>query len=186
MHAILNRISPSPTDQIRADHSRVLMAFHRYGIDSRPKAKQALVETICLAIEVHAQVEEELFYPALRAAGSELINEQLVPEHQDIRKLMAALRSMSPASDQYDATFMELMRTVIHHVADEETVLLPHAESVLGDALPALGRQMAKRRLELKVPLAARRMPKGSLLVGAGALLAGALMLRRFTHKRLT
>jgi hypothetical protein len=68
---------------------------------------------------------------------------------------------------------MELMRVVIHHVADEETILLTHAESVLGDSLQTLGRQMAIRRLQLKAP----RMAKStSVWVLGGALLVGALL----------
>jgi hemerythrin superfamily protein len=176
MHAILNRVSPSATDMIRADHTRVMAAFHRYGLDSSPRAKRRIVNAICLALEVHAQIEEEIFYPALRAADNTLIDEQLVPEHDEIRKLIGALRAMDPASDQYDITFMELMRIVVHHAADEETIVLPHAESVLADSLPMLGRQMAKRRLQLKAPYVAKS--PSAWLVAAGALAAGAYVYR--------
>jgi len=131
------------------------------------------VNAICLALEVHAQLEEEIFYPALRAADSSLVHEQLEPEHDEMRRHIDALRRMAPTSEQYDAAFMELMRVVIHHVADEETILLTHAESVLGDSLQALGRQMAIRRLRLKAP----RMAKSrSVWVLGGALLVGALL----------
>ena len=173
MHALLNRFSPSATDTIRADHTRVMALFHRYHIDASPRAKRALANAVCLALEVHAQLEEEIFYPALRAADSSLVREQLEPEHEEMRRLIAALRRMAPASEQYDATFMELMRVVIHHVADEETILLTHAESVLGDALLTLGRQMAVRRLQLKASLVARN--KNAWVLG-GALLVGALL----------
>jgi len=173
MHAILNRLSPSATEMIRADHTRVMAVFHRYHIDASPRAKRALVNAICLALEVHAQLEEEIFYPALRAADSSLVHEQLEPEHDEMRRHIDALRRMAPTSEQYDAAFMELMRVVIHHVADEETILLTHAESVLGDSLQALGRQMAIRRLRLKAP----RMAKSrSVWVLGGALLVGALL----------
>jgi hypothetical protein len=92
---------------------------------------------------------------------------------------------MKPTDEQYDQTFMELMRTVIHHVADEETMLLPNAEAVLGDELGQLGRQMMKRRMQLTAPRAreiardtARAKPN-SLLFGAGAVLGAAYLLRR-------
>ena len=173
MHAILNRLSPSATEMIRADHTRVLAVFHRYHIDAAPRAKRALANAICLALEVHAQLEEEIFYPALRAADSSLVEEQLEPEHEEMRRLIAALRAMAPTSEQYDATFMELMRVVMHHVADEETILLTHAESVMGERLQTLGRQMAFRRMQLKVP----RMAKSrNAWVLGGALLVGALL----------
>ena len=176
MRAILNRISPSASEMIRADHTRVLAVFHRYHIDASPRVKRALVGSICLALEVHAQLEEEIFYPALRAADSSLVDDQLEPEHEEMRRLIGMLRDMEPASEQYDATFMELMRAVIHHVADEETILLTHAESVLGDSMPRLGRQMAVRRMQLKAPMLAKS--RNTWLLG-GALLAGALLARR-------
>jgi hypothetical protein len=176
---------------IRADHTRVLAAFHRYRLDAPPRKKQGIVNSICLALEVHAEVEEEVFYPALRAADSSLVDEQLVPEHEEMRRLIASLRAMAPRGgeigEQYDATFMELMRAVMHHVADEETILLTHAESVMGTSLMTLGRQMAVRRMRLKatrtpamVGNAARAAPGTSLVMTAGAVLAGALLFRRF------
>jgi hypothetical protein len=98
---------------------------------------------------------------------------------------MAELRGLEPTSAGFDETFLELMRTVIHHVADEETLLLPEAERLLADRLGELGTQMAKRRRQLMLPRAAemtrnavRAMPTKTMLVGAGALLAGTYVLR--------
>ena len=185
MQALLSKFAPSATDMIRADHARVVAKFHRYKAGEAPQAKQALAAMICTALDIHAQIEEEIFYPAARAAGMTLVNE-LAPEHDEIRTHIATLRSLDATSDQFDAAFMELMRTVIHHVADEETALLPAAEQVLGERLGELGAQMTKRRLQLVAPHAGemardtvRAMPKGSLLLGAGALLAGAFVLRQ-------
>jgi len=83
---------------------------------------------------------------------------------------------MQPDDPQYDQTFMEMMRAVMHHVADEETMLLTHAESVLEGRLGELGAQMARRRLELMAPRAA---PASGWMVAAGALLAGLYLVRR-------
>jgi hypothetical protein len=75
---------------------------------------------------------------------------------------------------------------VIHHVADEETLLLPTAERVLGDRLGELGAKMTKRRLQLTAPRTgeiaggmAKSMSAGSLIAGATALLAGGYLLTR-------
>jgi hemerythrin superfamily protein len=174
MNRFLRAAAPSAADMIRLDHTRVMATFHRYSLDSSPRVKRALAEAICVALEIHAQMEEEVFYPALREAGSELVQKS-VPEHEEMRRLIAALRKLEPGDEQYDATFMDLMRAVIHHVADEETVLLPQAESLLADRLPELGTRMAKRRLQL----GARRVPGKAVLLGAGALLAGAFAFRR-------
>jgi hemerythrin superfamily protein len=178
MQALMRKAGPSATDMIRADHTRVVAAFHRYKADSRPGRKQAIAGMICASLLVHARIEEEIFYPAMRQAGSTLLDE-LEPEHEEMRTLIAQLKGMEPTDPQYDLTFMELMRDVIHHVADEETMLLTSAESVLGDRLGELGARMMKRRLELMAPQAgemaankARAMP-GGLMLALGALLAG-------------
>jgi hypothetical protein len=119
----------------------------------------------------------------MRAAGSTLLDE-LEPEHEEMRSLIATLSGMQPTDPQYDQTFMELMRSVIHHVADEETMLLTHAESVLGSRLGELGGQMMKRRVELTAPQAGEmlgdtaRAKPNTLLFGAGALIAAAYLLR--------
>ena len=185
MNAIARRLARGATDLIRRDHTQVLAIFHRYSLDATARTKRGIADTVCLAIEVHAQLEEEIFYPALRAAGSQLVDKSF-PEHAEIKDLIATLRHTDAADVQFDANFMDLMRAVIHHVADEETVLLPQAESLMAERLPELGAQMTKRRLQLAAPRTgemarnvARALPPRAMLVGVGALLAGALAMRR-------
>ena len=185
MNAFTQALAPSATDLIRADHTKVLGAFHRYKMASSPARKHAIVNTVCLALEVHAQIEEEIFYPAVRAEHPAIVDKS-VPEHAEMRSLIAMLRGMQPESEEYDRTFMELMRAVMHHVADEETTLLPDAERLLGGELGELGARMLKRRLQLMVPRAgeaarysAGAMPATPLIVAAGALLAGAWLFSR-------
>jgi hypothetical protein len=178
------KLSPPITSMIRLDHTHVLATFHRYHVDDSAGTKRALVDTACLSLEIHAQLEEEIFYPALQAFEHDMV-EKSVPEHQEMRELISRLRSMEPAEPTFDTTFMELMRTVIHHVADEETVLLPAAERLMPDRLNELGAEMTKRRLQLAAPRTGeiigntvRAMPASTMLLGAGALLAGSYLLR--------
>jgi hemerythrin superfamily protein len=184
MKTLMQRLAPGATDMIRADHARVLTVFHRYHLDSRPAARKAIAETICLALEIHARMEEEVFYPAMREAGSTLLD-KFVPEHEEMRSLIAQLRGLDPASELFDATFMELMRAVIHHVADEETAMLPHAESVLAPRLKEIGAQMAKRRLQLAAPQAGAMVRRSATaspvnaMMAAAALIAGIVLFRR-------
>lgn len=187
MNAITEKLSPSAVGMIRADHTRVLSIFHQYDVDARATLKQSIVNAACLALEVHAQIEEEVFYPALReVAASDPVLAKSVPEHAEMRRLIARLRGMSPSDIDYDRTFMELMRDVMHHAADEETTLLPLAERLLGDRLNALGAQMTNRRLQLMAPHSGelvlntvRRMPGTSVLVALGAVLAGSYFAKR-------
>jgi hypothetical protein len=186
MKPLLSRLSPSVTNMIRMDHTYVLLNFHQYEVDTSPRVKKGLADTICLALEIHAQLEEEIFYSALQAIADNEFMQKSIPEHDDMRRLIAQLRGMEPSDASYDQIFFELMNVVIHHVADEETLLLPTAERVLTDQLGELGAQMTKRRLQLTTPHtgqiarnAARSMSAGSLIVGATALLAGSYLLTR-------
>jgi iron-sulfur cluster repair protein YtfE (RIC family) len=184
----LAKLSPSVTKMIRLDHTHVLSTWHGYEAGIAPWRKKAIAEVICLALEIHAQLEEEIFYPALQAAAPD--DETLAkarPEHDEMRRLIAKLRGLEPADAQYDATLHELMRDVMHHVADEETVLLPLAERLLADRLGELGARMTKRRLALIAPhtgeLAvnhARAMPVATGLLAAGALATGYLLRKSF------
>lgn len=187
MKSLKSTLSPSITNMIRMDHTSVLEIFHQYEIDSRPRTKKALVDSACLALEIHAQLEEEIFYPAMRTVESDqAVLEKSVPEHDEMRRLIAQLRAMDASSPGYDDTFMQLMRDVLHHVADEETTLLPDAERLLADRLGDLGADMTQRRLELSAPRvgefasnAVRGFPTSSMLVAAGAVLAGTYFAKR-------
>lgn len=181
MRTATEYLAPHATNMIRLDHTHVVTAFHQYRSTDNPRVKRGLVDQVCLALEVHAQLEEEIFYPALRAvAGDEEAVQKSVPEHDEMKRLIGRLRGMAPDDPAFDDTFMELLRDVLHHVADEETILLPLAERRLHDRLGELGLAMTKRRMELLVPRTgelasamARSMSLGTL--AATAAVAAAL-----------
>jgi hemerythrin superfamily protein len=154
----LKKLSPSITDMIRFDHSHVMVTFHQYTRDKRPSVKKALAETICDALDIHATLEEEIFYPAMRPlAADQKVMEKSEPEHMEMRRVIDELRRTDPQDSRHDDLVFELMRDVVHHVADEETVLLPEAEQVLSkDRLAELGTEMTKRRLQLVTPKAGK------------------------------
>jgi hemerythrin superfamily protein len=186
MSAALDRVTPDITRMIRLDHAHVLAAFRRFRSRMSETRKQALVENVCLALEVHAQLEEEIFYPAMRRLGAAAeILDKSVPEHEQMRTLIRSLQGSGPLDPQYDETFKNLIRTVLHHVADEETTLLPLAEELMPDELGHLGRLMTQRRMELLRPHAAqaaattiRTFPVGAAMAAAGVLAAGWLLVR--------
>lgn len=184
MKALAKRFSPSATDLLRSDHTRVVAVFHRYAADLPPRIKRGLVESVCLMLEIHASVEEEIFYPAMRRVDPDLVDKS-VPEHNEMRRLIGHLRETPPSGLAHDAALMALMRDVMRHVADEETMLLPEAERALGFQLGDLGARMTRRRLELALPRAGelarnglRAMPAGLLAV-TGALVLGAFLAGR-------
>ncbi|MDB5825335.1 MAG: hemerythrin protein [Herminiimonas sp.] len=188
MNSLMTRLSPTITNMIRMDHTHVLASFHQYHIDDSAQTRQALVNTICIALEIHAQLEEEIFYPAMRSLEKDRSTvEKSFPEHAEMKRLIARLRTMEPDDAGYNDTFMELMRDVMHHVADEETILLRDAERNMDpDRLSELGAEMTKLRLQLAAPRAGeiawntvRGLPATSMLIAAGAVLAGTYLVRR-------
>jgi hypothetical protein len=199
VNAVAARLTPSITTMIRMDHAHVFALFHRYKAHTSAGRKRALVANACLALEIHAQLEEEIFYPALRQLlGADEVLEKSGPEHDEMRHLIDELRAQLSSAGQVavtvDDAFLKLMRAVIHHVADEETHLLPAAERLMKDRLNELGMAMTRRRVELLKPhageialSAARSFPAGAaagaVLLTASAVAIGAML---FSRRRTT
>jgi hemerythrin superfamily protein len=195
VNAVAARFTPSITTMIRMDHAHVFALFHRYKAGTSAGRKRALLANACLALEIHAQLEEEIFYPALRRMiGDDEVLEKSGPEHDEMKRLVQDLRDQLSGSDQVDVsvddTFLKLMRSVIHHVADEETHLLPIAERLMKEHLGELGMEMTRRRVELLKPhageiaiSAARSFPAGAaagaVLVTAGVVAVAAMLASR-------
>jgi hemerythrin-like domain-containing protein len=114
-------------EMLKEDHQRVKKAFkaaQKLDPEEDSEELQALVEETCMDIEIHARLEEELFYPAAREALKEqdLIEEAEV-EHGSAKALIAQLRELSPDDPKYAATFKVLGEYIKHHVKEEETEL---------------------------------------------------------------
>ncbi|BDT65970.1 hypothetical protein os1_01210 [Comamonadaceae bacterium OS-1] len=141
------------TAMLRADHKRVSELFAEYEITSSVSKKKDLVSTICKELSVHAQVEEEIFYPAVQRAlrDTELVPEATV-EHATLKDLIAQVHGVTPDGAMFDAKIKVLSEYVKHHVKEEHTEMFPKAKKTSLDLL-ALGAKMASRKTEL---LAAR------------------------------
>jgi hemerythrin superfamily protein len=172
----LSKLSPTITDMIRFDHSHVMVTFHQYTKDKPASVKRALAETICTAVDIHARLEEEIFYPVMRQlTNDEHVMDKSEPEHEEMRTVIALLRRTDPHSQDHDRLLNDLMRIVVHHVADEETVLLPQAEAMMTkERLSELGAQMTRRRLELVTPEAGK-IAKDTVVGFAGSTAAIAI-----------
>ncbi len=186
MNPIVTTLSPTAAQLIRLDHTHVLGQYHKLSPGTGATVRDAVVRNILLGLEIHARLEEEIFYPALRQARIESpVLDRSQPEHDDMKRRIEEVRACEgqPAA-QMDALH-GLMSVVMHHVADEETQLLPAAERVLGASrLSELGAQMNARRMELVKPHAmelvgdlARGAPGKTALLAVGAVLAGGLAL---------
>lgn len=139
---------------LTADHKAVKEMFKQFKTlkqgEGSDGEKQALVTQVCNALKVHAQIEEEIFYPAVLAAiaDDDLMDEAEV-EHASAKDLITQLESMKPGDARYDAKVTVLGELVDHHVKEEEGEMFPKAKKAKLD-LQDLGAQLAERQLTLK------------------------------------
>ena len=145
--------APDAVALLRADHKAVGALFAEYKTLRSPAKKKALVTKICTELAVHAQVEEEIFYPAVKKALKDhaLIPEAIV-EQSTMKDLISQVEGKEPDGDMFDAKITVLAEYVTHHVKEEHREMFPKAKATKLD-MHALGAQMATRKAEL---LAAR------------------------------
>jgi len=137
---------------LKADHDEVKQAFKEFekmDHDEDTEAMEELVIRVCEALKAHTTVEEEIFYPAVRAAidDDDLMNEAQV-EHQSAKDLIEQLEGMDATDPLYPATFTVLCEYVLHHAKEEEDEMFPAAKKAKVD-LAELGEQIQARKEEL-------------------------------------
>jgi hemerythrin-like domain-containing protein len=141
---------------LKENHKMVKKPFKSFEAASRgePDEKKSIVEQITNALEVHATIEEEIFYPAVKKARSEQTQNEVLEayeEHQQIKALLGALEGLSPDDETYDMKVKVLKEDVEHHVKEEEGKMFPDARKFLRkERLNTLGEKMSERKEELK------------------------------------
>jgi len=137
------------TTMLRADHKLVNSLFADYEKARSTAKKETLVAQICAELTVHAQLEEEIFYPAVKEA---LKDKELVPEatieHETLKDLIAQVEGVRPEGEMFDAKIKVLSEYVKHHVKEEQNEMFPKAESSDLDMVE-LGAAMMDRKSEL-------------------------------------
>ena len=143
-------------DLLDADHKAVKKMFKDYDELAGSKARGAadkrlqLARTICTELTVHAQIEEEIFYPALRAVLKEtdMLAEAEV-EHAGAKDLIAQLNGMDQADEMFDAKVKVLGEYIDHHVKEERNEIFPKARANRKLDLIGMRDQLATRKEEL-------------------------------------
>ena len=134
------------------DHKQVKNAFKRYEAlgDHAYVAKKKLADEICADLSLHATVEEEIFYPAVRKAvknSGDMMNEAEV-EHASAKELISQIMAM-PAQDQlFDAKVKVLSEQIDHHASEEEAEMFVSAREANMDLI-ALGEEISARKAQL-------------------------------------
>jgi hypothetical protein len=141
---------PDAIDLLKNDHDSLKELFDRFkkAVDRRAKAK--IASQALNALKIHAVLEEEIFYPAVRQrVGRDVMNEA-DEEHHVAKVLIAELEEMDGRGDHYDAKFNVLAENVRHHIKEEESEMLPKAQHLDLDFVK-LGQRMLRRKEELLV-----------------------------------
>ncbi len=145
--------APDAIALLRADHKRVGALFADYDKTRTVAKKKQLVTQICTELSVHAQVEEEIFYPEVKRA---LNDKELVPEatveHATLKTLIAQVEGVEPDEEMFDARIKVMSEYVKHHVKEEQNEMFPKAKTTKLDMVQ-LGARMRERTAQL---LAAR------------------------------
>ena len=168
--AAKNRTSarrPDAVALLRDDHAKVSALFEQYEKSRSATKKQSLVATICRELTIHAMVEEEIFYPAVKAAlkDKELVPEAIV-EHSTLKEFIARLDGKLPDGEWFDAQVKVMSEYVKHHVREEQTEMFPKARKTRLD-MAELAKRIVGRKQELmadpeslpKAPVAVSELP---------------------------
>jgi hemerythrin superfamily protein len=151
--ASASRSQPLALELLVSDHRTVEDLFERYEDEkeSGEDTKRGIAQRVCAELTVHAQVEEELFYPWLRENldpdEMELVAEAAI-EHQVAKDLIAQIESAGAIDESYDARVKVLAEYIKHHVKEEEEEIFPKVRD-MKDELDELGQELMARKVEL-------------------------------------
>ena len=152
-HTISLRKAPAAAKDaialLRADHETVNGLFAEFEKTRSDARKKGLVAEICTELRVHAQLEEEIFYPEVKAALKDhLLVPEATVEHASLKDLIAQIEAVEPGGELYDAKVKVLAEYVKHHVKEEQNEMFPKARTTSLD-LVELGARMTARKAEL-------------------------------------
>jgi hemerythrin superfamily protein len=155
------RAGKDACDLLDADHRAVKKMFKEFEELTQSRARSAaqkkmdLARQICHELTVHAQLEEEIFYPALRAAmkDTDLLDEAEV-EHQSAKDLIAQIEAAMEPDEKFDAKVKVLGEYIDHHVKEERGEIFPKARAARKLDLVAMREELEARKEELMGELA--------------------------------
>jgi len=146
---------------IKKDHSDVQSLFNKFEKTARSahEKREELFEQIRRELQIHSRVEEEIFYPFLKAlngnSGRNLVSEAL-KVHKEIDELLTQISRLQPSDKNFDEKVETLFENVEHHIQEEEREIFQFAEEKCSEEqLENLGREVAERKKTLDRQLAA-------------------------------
>jgi hemerythrin superfamily protein len=152
---------------LKADHAKVRKLLAQLDKAQAPGRREDLLTKIARHIDVHTQIEEEIFYPAFRSAAEAKDDMKLFfeakEEHHIVDVVLDEIAGGDPAGSPYAAKCKVLKDLVEHHAEEEEEEMFPKARKLMGkEALVDIGRRLATRKKELQALKASPLRPTGS------------------------
>jgi hemerythrin superfamily protein len=157
---------------LKKDHQEVSRLLQRAQADTGRRASSSVVERICDELDAHALVEEEIFYPAVRATGDdelERLVDESYEEHERVKQHIRMLRARDAGEAATARTLQTLAQDVEHHVTEEEGEMFPRvSDAIDARGLRDLGRQVQEHKQALAggTPSRARRQPREKRAAG--------------------
>lgn len=144
-----SRKQPDALRMLKDDHDKVKGLFEKFHGSRSDDKKTELAQTICQELTIHTQLEEEIFYPAVREAidDEDIMNESTV-EHASAKELIEQIQKMSPSDELFDAKVVVLGEYVNHHIREEQNQMFPQVRKSDLD-LNDLAEQMRTRKEQL-------------------------------------
>ncbi len=134
---------------LRADHKLVSDLFEQYEATQALAKKKIIVAKICTELTVHAQIEEEIFYPAVKKAlPDKTLILQAAVEHATLKDLIAQVQGIEPIGKMFDAKIKVLSQYVKHYVNEEQNQMFPKVKTADLDLIK-LGTQIGERKAQL-------------------------------------
>lgn len=158
---------------LKADHEKVRDLFKQFEelVDGEGSAKEkaALAQQVCDELKIHAQIEEEIFYPAVREAidDDDMMDEATV-EHAGVKELIEQIEAMRPDEDLYDAKVIVMGEQVDHHATEEEEEMFPLVKKAKVDTA-ALGEEMYQRKTALMSEMGMSEEGENDLSLSSGS-----------------
>lgn len=145
-----DKVNVNAVDMLESQHREVEDLFAKLGKADRSERKQKLFTQIADKLAVHASIEEEAFYPAVKAKRTEDILLESLEEHLGIKRVLADLIDLDASDETFDAKTKVLQEQVEHHVGEEEDDLFPKVKKIFDEeTLVAIAHQMALLQEEL-------------------------------------
>ena len=136
------------TDILKKQHREVLGLFREIERTDDPNERRRLLDEVADALKMHSELEEEIFYPAIRQSGTQKAEElvlEALEEHHVVDLLLAETPDVDPEAENFEAKMRVLKELVSHHIEEEEQEMFQLASRLGEEEARDLGRRLEEQ-----------------------------------------